>query len=491
MAIIAPEDGSEYESGVKRKSNNARDIRVAARKKAARTAGGAPEVMAKVTGFSRGKSHAKSNLHYISRNGDFPLENERGEVISGYKKLDEFAKQWVSDLGDKKRRKDQRDTLHLIMSMPEGTEPEAVRDATRNFAKQVFGKNHEYVFALHTDTNSPHAHITIKTLGFDGKRLNPRKADLQHYREVFADAMEKEGVMANATPRRERFVVKKAVKQAILHAGIDNRSKRKAQQVKEAVDDLVAVSKGEAPRAEPWKAEIEARRQKVLANWKALAALLSNNDNGVEEDGRFTGTPGNGHRHGHGQRSRNASILAEHVRASTGFTGISLANSNGATGGSAAQPFTSLRNVSTISVVQHQSGTVQARAKMLLQSDALLFLAARNARPADHEMRRARASLDSNDARRGKSEEKDLGQAKQKQRGINKQAERLSDKELAEMVNSFISNIPAVETMSDKLKKELTSKFQKPVREQATRTAEPGHMPVIEKRIEKEKDLDP
>ena len=44
------------------------------------------------------------------------------------------------------------------------------------------------VFALHTDTDNPHVHVCIKMASIKkrSKRLNPRKNDLQRWREGFA-----------------------------------------------------------------------------------------------------------------------------------------------------------------------------------------------------------------------------------------------------------------------------------------------------------------
>ena len=47
------------------------------------------------------------------------------------------------------------------------------------FAIETFGYNHDYVFVQHLDDKHPHVHLTVESLGHDGRRLNPRKTDLQ------------------------------------------------------------------------------------------------------------------------------------------------------------------------------------------------------------------------------------------------------------------------------------------------------------------------
>jgi len=56
---------------------------------------------------------------------------------------------------------------------------------------------------MHTDEQHPHVHLTVQMRGFSGERLNPRKADLQRWRETFAECLLDEGIDCVATPRKE------------------------------------------------------------------------------------------------------------------------------------------------------------------------------------------------------------------------------------------------------------------------------------------------
>ena len=97
-------------------------------------------------------------------------------------------------------RRDAPVSLSIILSMPAGTDPGRVHDAARSFASTLFADRHPYVFALHTDEPHPHVHLTVRAMGRDGERLNPRKADLQLWRETFAAALRDRGVEAEADP---------------------------------------------------------------------------------------------------------------------------------------------------------------------------------------------------------------------------------------------------------------------------------------------------
>ena len=156
-----------------------------------------PEVMVKISGHCKNMAHIQSHFEYISRNGQLDIEDELGQVFQNTDDLHQIAKEWCSDTSSSKSNT--RHTTHIVLSMPNGTEPKAVKQAARAFAKKTFANNYQYVFALHTDTDSPHVHLTIKNLGFDGKRLHIKKGQPQIWREEFACELEKIGVAAEAT----------------------------------------------------------------------------------------------------------------------------------------------------------------------------------------------------------------------------------------------------------------------------------------------------
>ncbi len=74
--------------------------------------------------------------------------------------------------------------------MPAATSAATVRDAARAFAREVFADQFDYVFARHTDAQHPHVHLAVRPLGEEGERLNPKKADLEIWRQVFAGVAE-------------------------------------------------------------------------------------------------------------------------------------------------------------------------------------------------------------------------------------------------------------------------------------------------------------
>lgn len=178
----------------------------------------APEVMVKISGGGKGIAQVKAHLDYISRNGLVELENQDGEIILGREAVQDVRDEWKSGQYGLPDNGTRRETFNIVLSMPPGTDRRAVNDAIRAFAKAEFGDNHAYVFAIHDDEAHPHGHLCVKALGLDGSRLNPRKADLQRWRERFAEALREQGIEANATPRRARSHTHLTVKQATRHA---------------------------------------------------------------------------------------------------------------------------------------------------------------------------------------------------------------------------------------------------------------------------------
>jgi hypothetical protein len=245
---------------------------------------GAPEVMVKITGRTRDGGHLGRHLDYISRNGALVLEGEDGERLAGRDAVRALAEDWAAELAmEPGRRKDSPVSLSVVLSMPAGTEPHRLHDAARAFAAATFGGRFPYVFALHDEGRHPHVHLTVRMLGRDGERLNPRKADLQAWRQEFARTLRDRGVEAEATPRRARGVVRKADPIAIrklrdrFTAGQADMPRVLASAWREAVE-----GSGVPP---PWRQAIRSRQLAVRRAFVAEAVALQKS--GDPEDRRF------------------------------------------------------------------------------------------------------------------------------------------------------------------------------------------------------------
>lgn len=230
----------------------------------ATVAPGARQVMVKITGGGRGMLAVGAHMRYISRQGrpevggrgeSLELEDEAGSTIRGSEEIAALRDEWRvagSYIPDDSPR---REAFNIILSMPEGTPPEAVRDAARDFAHETF-EGHKYVFVLHEDTASPHVHLTVRAERGDGVRLNPRKADLAAWRARFAARLQDRGIDAVATRAVVRGRGPRTQSVWRVHAVSQGRERR-------------SIQRGTV------SARAAGTRQAVLESWKGLATALA------------------------------------------------------------------------------------------------------------------------------------------------------------------------------------------------------------------------
>lgn len=171
----------------------------------------APQVVVKLVRAPKGMKGISNNLTYISRDGLIEIEDQDGQVIQGKEAVADLKAEWRDGGMPIAADSTMRDAFHLVLSMPARTDPLSVQRAARDFAKREFS-GFQYVMVLHTfetdpdphPSPHPHVHLTVKATGLDGIRLNPRKADLQRWREEFAEALREHGIEATTTSRIHR-----------------------------------------------------------------------------------------------------------------------------------------------------------------------------------------------------------------------------------------------------------------------------------------------
>jgi hypothetical protein len=198
---------------------------------------GAKEVLVKISGGGRDADGVQAHFEYIDRHGKLDIETDQGETLRGKTAATELINDWALDYGavpgaphsrskigpDGKRRQP-RQAFNIVLSMPAGTPPQKVLKAVRKFAREEFAHQHRYAMALHAEEKGkhgmhPHVHLVVKAEHeYGGARLNARKADLQRWRERFAEYLTELGVAATATRREDRGFVKTHKKTPIYRA---------------------------------------------------------------------------------------------------------------------------------------------------------------------------------------------------------------------------------------------------------------------------------
>ena len=194
----------------------------------------AKQVMVKITGGGRGMKAIAAHFRYVSRLGKpevggkgqtLELEDERGDKLSGIDAVKDLQADWQVAGGYIPEVSDRREAFNIVLSMPGGTPGAQVRNAARDFARETF-EGHKFVFALHDDTDSPHVHLTVRAERMDGVRLNPRKADLQRWRESFAARLQDHGINAVATRASTRGKVQAPKQLWRIQAGEQRRERK-------------------------------------------------------------------------------------------------------------------------------------------------------------------------------------------------------------------------------------------------------------------------
>jgi hypothetical protein len=198
---------------------------------------GAKEVLVKISGGGRDADGVQAHFEYIDRHGQLDIETDHGDVLHGKTAATELINDWALDYGavpgaphsrskvgpDGKRR-EPRQAFNIVLSMPAGTPPQKVLQAVKKFGREEFAHQHRYAMALHAEERGkhgmhPHVHLVVKAEHeYGGPRLNPRKPDLQRWRERFAEYLTALGVAATATRREDRGFVKTNKKTPIFRA---------------------------------------------------------------------------------------------------------------------------------------------------------------------------------------------------------------------------------------------------------------------------------
>lgn len=440
---------------VKSKKNSAKDLKAGAvrkhKKRAAGIAAGSAEVMVKISSYGKGGGHVKAHLMYISRHSNadaekIALENDKGQLFDTVDDVKELYEHWSAEIDANKRagKDNQRDTMHMVLSMPGKADPLAIRRAVRDFAADNFGANHEYVFALHTDTDNDHCHLVVKCRGFDGKQLRTTPEKLQQWRESFAERLRERGIDAEATPRQVRGVVRRADKQVFRHMD-PQRSHVLQARAQEAREALQAEAEGRQIEASPWDSDVKTWQGKTKAEWLRLVNDLRTQPTALKtKDGKELSNDPIDYSRINRDAARagqlKAAAVAGYPRAfNRGRSGSRSANTResgnsklGTRGAPIAVP--GLRDVPRGHVVRDQGG-------------AAVFLRANSRRrldtggPADHEVRRAGAGVAS---------------AAGRQRLSKAENNRI----LAEQIEAFVASMPEPVTAREVAKRKLRADHQ-------------------------------
>jgi hypothetical protein len=257
----------------------------------ARTVGGTPEVVVKVSGGGRSSEAVRAHLDYIGRHGKLAVETDDGRQVCGKQLGAALVEDWDLDLsrgqyrGPSAADQDRRPKVahNLVFSMARGTPPGKLLAATQAFAREHFALRHRYAMVLHTDQAHPHVHVVVKAESEDGARLHIRKATLREWRADFARCLRTEGVAANATPAPARGRLRDRKKDAIHHRmralGAERAPGRASRAVyctylQRKLERIARVLAGGGVHSDPGRPALQRAHAGMVADWMHIAAQL-------------------------------------------------------------------------------------------------------------------------------------------------------------------------------------------------------------------------
>ncbi|MBO0767022.1 MAG: relaxase/mobilization nuclease domain-containing protein [Hyphomicrobiaceae bacterium] len=240
----------------------------------------APEAMVKLTGRSRGGAgHLKAHLDYLTRNGRLQAETQDGERITDRGRLRDLHDDWVLANSAETRGRptgNGAQSVAIMLSMPPRTPPDRVEAAARTWARETLSGRYDWLMVRHDDTDHPHVHVTVRAVGYDGRRLAPGPNDLQMWRMSFARELRRLGIEAEATPRQARGIVRKRASGSMLgieQRGIEPRVRRLERQQAE-----LEARAPKLPQPRDWSRDIQARQESIRRAYLAQADALAAGD---------------------------------------------------------------------------------------------------------------------------------------------------------------------------------------------------------------------
>lgn len=163
------------------------------------------EVIVRVTGRARNPAGLAAQLSYNTRKGELAGELSNGRTLHGMDDMRELRDRWVADNAAYARRTScPTQSLGVVLSMPTGTPHDAVVEATRTWARQHISPTTEWFAVQHADRSHFHSHVAVRAVQVNGYRVAGTLPEIQAWRETFAQSLRQHGVMAEATPRREK-----------------------------------------------------------------------------------------------------------------------------------------------------------------------------------------------------------------------------------------------------------------------------------------------
>ena len=228
-----------------------------------RASRGLPQAVFKISSYSHSAGAVWDRVNYVARDGEIEVEGPNGELLD-QEQLEEMVDDWDALTKEGQGR---RFAMSAVVSFPKGVDEEKASEAARQFFREAFADNHDYVFAPHTDAKQFHVHVVVQARGHDGKQIRLNRDDIQDLRMLLAEKAREQGIELDASPRWAR--------------GLDTerRPGREAEGIRR---------RGETPRRETGEAWKPGQEQETRGADRAGAGEAWNPEKELREAGRLS-----------------------------------------------------------------------------------------------------------------------------------------------------------------------------------------------------------
>lgn len=261
--------GKQYRRPGGGQSALTRNLRIAQRR---------PQAVLKITQYGHGGAKILAHIRYVQRHGKLAVEDENGEHVEDARELRRRVRLWTEQAGagmkepaaDAARRR--RVTAHFILDAGRDADRDALRTSVREFLAERFGKQgHEYLFARHDDTKQPHVHVVLNMMNGQGRRLHTSVAEVQRWREQFAEVARGHGIEVDASrawergkaPTRSRGLLKYGAPRPTRWTREQVRRGLAARKERLLSDAALASARGDRERADTLKKKAASLRMRT------------------------------------------------------------------------------------------------------------------------------------------------------------------------------------------------------------------------------------
>lgn len=164
------------------------------------------KVVVKITGGSKDANSARRHLDYISRNNNLNVFDKDGNIVD----YDSLQIDSESIIMADRSRSDAKKTINIMFSTEGKNDPEAIKKAVLETAKQNLD-GYEYYLSVHEDTDNTHCHLVVYNHSLVGKkRLSLRKSKLNSIKKSYSDNLNKNGIKSYFESHSDKFANNKS-----------------------------------------------------------------------------------------------------------------------------------------------------------------------------------------------------------------------------------------------------------------------------------------